>query len=243
MKCPGQDMQYWKEGAIFEVPCPQCSAIVEFYKDDTSRICPGCGKRFVNPQKDFGCASYCQYAEQCLGTLPDDFVGGQEALLKDKIAVEVKRLYKTDFKAIGHTTRVARYAEQIGKVEGGNLAIILSAALLHDIGKVTDQTNPPSSPADIRRASAETAQLLLTRLKAKEAVLQAVLAIIAETEEAKATIEFQVVADAVLIATLEQSIKEGETDAARTEARIATIITPAGREIAQRLCVTSLFPL
>ena len=73
MKCPGQDMIYWKENAIFDVDCPKCGAAVEFYKDDTNRKCGECGNRFVNPKMDFGCASYCQFAEQCLGTLP---VGG-----------------------------------------------------------------------------------------------------------------------------------------------------------------------
>ncbi len=71
MKCPGQDLQYWKPGAIYEAGCPRCGRAVEFFKDDTARTCPGCGHRFVNPQMDFGCAAYCPFAEQCLGTLPE----------------------------------------------------------------------------------------------------------------------------------------------------------------------------
>ena len=86
MKCPGQDMKYWKDNAIFDVACPKCGTSVEFYKDDTSRKCGSCGHRFVNPKMDFGCASYCQYAEQCLGALPEDFTGGRDNLLKDKVA-------------------------------------------------------------------------------------------------------------------------------------------------------------
>ena len=60
MKCPGQDTQYWKPGAIFEEKCPECGAAVEFFKDDTTRKCPKCGHRFLNPKLDFGCAAYCQ---------------------------------------------------------------------------------------------------------------------------------------------------------------------------------------
>ena len=104
MKCPGQDMQYWTDDAIFEVNCPECDAIVEFYKDDTSRKCPKCEHRFVNPKLDFGCASYCQFAEQCLGTLPENFLGSREDLLKDKVAVLLKRHLKTDFKSIREAT-------------------------------------------------------------------------------------------------------------------------------------------
>ena len=66
MKCPGQDSRYWKPGAIFEAKCPECGHAVEFFKDDTTRLCKKCGHRFLNPDMDFGCASYCKYAEQCI---------------------------------------------------------------------------------------------------------------------------------------------------------------------------------
>ncbi|PHR30677.1 MAG: phosphohydrolase [Desulfotalea sp.] len=133
MKCPGQDMQYWKDDAIFEVNCPECDSIVEFYKDDTSRKCGKCEHRFVNPKLDFGCASYCQFAEQCLGTLPEDFLGNREDLLKDKVAVLLKRHLKIDFKKIREATELAQIGETICKGEGGNLAVVLCAAYLHRV--------------------------------------------------------------------------------------------------------------
>ena len=89
-------MQYWESDAIFDVNCPECGADVEFYKDDTTRKCGGCGHRFVNPKMDFGCAAYCKFAEQCIGTLPEEFTGARDNLLKDRVAVEVKRFYNTD---------------------------------------------------------------------------------------------------------------------------------------------------
>ena len=134
MKCPGQDSRYWKPGSIFEAKCPKCGSEVEFFKDDTTRKCKSCGHRFLNPSMDFGCASYCQYAEQCIGDLPPELIAQKENLLKDRVAIEMKRYFKQDFKRIGHSTRVARYAERIGKKENGNLAVILPAAYLHDIG-------------------------------------------------------------------------------------------------------------
>lgn len=133
MKCPGQDMKYWKADAIFETQCPKCSATVEFYKDDTNRRCGKCGQRMVNPHMDFGCASYCQYAEQCLGALPEDFAGVREQLLKDKVAVEVKRALGSDFRRIRQVTATARFAENIGKAEGGKLPILLCAAYLESL--------------------------------------------------------------------------------------------------------------
>ena len=136
MKCPGQDTQYWKPGAIYEVKCPKCEKPVEFFKDDTARKCGNCGHRFVNPQMDFGCAAYCQYAEQCLGTLPDELLAQKEDLLKDRVAIEMKRYFKSDFKRIGHAGRAARYAERIAKKAEGMLPVILCAAYLRDVGAV-----------------------------------------------------------------------------------------------------------
>lgn len=128
-------MKYWKDDAIFDVNCPECDGVVEFYKDDTSRKCPNCGHRFVNPKLDFGCASYCQFAEQCLGTLPENFLGSREDLLKDKVAVLLKRYLKTDFKRIREATGLAQLGENICKQEGGNLAVVLCASYLHGVEK------------------------------------------------------------------------------------------------------------
>jgi len=119
MKCPGQDSRYWAQGAIFEARCPKCTSEVEFFKDDTTRRCKKCGHRFLNPGLDFGCASYCQYAEQCIGNLPPELLAEKEDLLKDRVAIEMKRYFKHDFKRIGHASKVARYAEKIGKEESG----------------------------------------------------------------------------------------------------------------------------
>ena len=102
MKCPGQDTQYWKPGAIYDAKCPKCEQIVEFFKDDTMRKCSNCGHRFINPQLDFGCASYCQFAEQCIGNLPPELIAQKEDLLKDRVAIEMKKYFRTDFKRISN---------------------------------------------------------------------------------------------------------------------------------------------
>jgi len=65
MKCPGQDTRYWKPGDIFTIKCPSCEHELEFFKDDSSRICKNCGHTFFNPKKDLGCAEYCPFADQC----------------------------------------------------------------------------------------------------------------------------------------------------------------------------------
>jgi DNA-directed RNA polymerase subunit RPC12/RpoP len=74
MRCPGQDSRYWKQEAIYNVTCPHCGNELEFFKDESTRRCKKCGNKIVNPKMDFGCASYCKYAEQCLGDLPPEII-------------------------------------------------------------------------------------------------------------------------------------------------------------------------
>ena len=116
MKCPGQDTRYWNKEAAFEIACPQCGRVEEFFQDEATRRCKKCGHKIVNPKMDFGCAAYCKFAEQCLGDLPPQLVAQRKELLKDRVALEMKRYFGKDFKRIGHATKVARYAEKIVKV-------------------------------------------------------------------------------------------------------------------------------
>lgn len=67
-KCPGQDMRYWTAEDVYEEKCPQCGEMIEFFKTDIRLRCPSCKKKVANPRFDMGCAQWCSYAEQCLGS-------------------------------------------------------------------------------------------------------------------------------------------------------------------------------
>jgi len=239
MKCPGQDTQYWKPGAIFEANCPECGKLVEFFKDDPTRKCGNCGHRFVNPEMDFGCAAYCPFADQCVGELPPEVVAQRQDLLKDRIAVEMKRYFKTDFKRIGHATRVARYAERIGKDEGGNMAVILIAAYLHDIGIPESEKKYNSSAAKYQETEGPpVARAIMEKLNAPEELIDEVCDIIAHHHHPKdeETLNFKVVYDADLITNLEENLKNKETDAAKIKKVIDTaFLTVSGKEQAQKV--------
>lgn len=94
MKCPGQDSRYWKPGDVFETPCPECGAEVEFFKDDPTRRCRHCGRQVLNPNMDFGCASYCQYAEQCIGSLPPELIDMRKGRLQERLAMGAGSRFK-----------------------------------------------------------------------------------------------------------------------------------------------------
>lgn len=237
MKCPGQDTQYWKPGAIFEAKCPKCGNQVEFFKDDTARKCSKCGHRFVNPNMDFGCASYCQFAEQCLGTLPPELLVQKEDLLKDRVAIETKRYFKRDFKRIGHAARVARYAERIGKSEGGNLAVILSAAYLHDIGIHEAERKYRSTAARYQEQEGPPiARSILEKLGAKKELIEEVCDIVGHHHHPRPdeTINFKVVYDADLIANLEEKHKENPIDTGKLKGIIGKSFLTEGGSVEAR---------
>jgi hypothetical protein len=234
MKCPGQDMQYWKSEAIYEAKCPKCDHMVEFYKDDPSRKCNHCGHRFVNPKMDFGCAAYCQFAEQCLGTLPEEFVSQKDNLFKDRVAVEVKRYFKNDFKQISHATRVARHAERIGKNEEGNLAIILCSSYLQNIGySEALRKFGSATPESVGKAGVPIAEAILSKLGANEQLSNKVCAIIAHQQQpaSEENKEFNIVYDANLIANLEEEHKNSPVEQTRFVELIDSVLrTEGGRQ-------------
>lgn len=204
MKCPGQDTQFWTASAIFEVPCPSCGAVVEFFKDDTTRRCGKCSHRFINPNLDFGCAAYCPFAEQCLGDLPPELVAQKEDLLKDRVAVAVKRHFKSDFKAIGRAVRRARHAEEIGRNEKVNLASVLMASYLWEVNN------------DSESGKTSTAGTILSDLKAPEPLIERVCELLAHkaqpAEENSMAAEAKVLLDADALAEIEDKNKAEKLD-------------------------------
>ncbi len=239
MKCPGQDTKYWKPGAIFDAKCPQCGHEVEFFKDDTSRKCGKCGQRFVNPNMDFGCAAYCQYAEQCLGTLPPELMAQKENFLKDRVAVEMKKYFNRDFKRIGHATRVARYAEKIGKQEMGNMAVVLTASYLHDIGiHEAERKYNSTAPKYQEKEGPPIARDILAKLGAKEELIDEVCDIVGHHHHPRTdeTVNFKAVYDADRITNLEEKHKEKPFNKDKLGRVIEkSFLTESGKKEAERV--------
>lgn len=237
MKCPGQDSRYWEPGAIFEAECPQCGHPVEFFKDESTRKCAKCGNKFVNPKMDFGCASYCKFAAQCLGDLPPELMAKRDDLLRDRVAVEMKRYFKQDFKRIGHATKVARYAEQIVKSEKGDPAVVLSTAYLHDIGIKEAERKYNSTAARYQEEEGPPiAREILERLGARSELIEEVCDIIAHHHHPREveTLNYKCLYDADLIVNLEESRKEKTTDPDRLAGLIEkSFFTETGKSLAR----------
>lgn len=243
MKCPGQDSRYWNEAAIYEVACPECGHQVEFFKDETSRKCRHCGHKFVNPKMDFGCAAYCKFADQCIGDLPPELLAERESLLKDRVAIEMKRYFNKDFKRIGHAMKVARYAEQMIMEEGGDPPIVLPAAYLHDIGiKEAERKHHSSAARYQEEEGPPVARDILSRLGARDELIEEVCDIVGHHHHPREqeTVNFKILYDADLIVNLEEARGDREGDPAHLKKIIETkFFTSSGRKIAEQVLLAT----
>jgi len=244
MKCPGQDSRYWDGDAVFETRCPKCGNTVEFFKDDSSRKCSGCGHRMLNPRIDFGCASYCPYAEQCLGSLPPELLAKKQALLKEQAAIAMKRYFADDFRRIGHAMRVARHAEKIydnlpAGEEEANPAVIMVTAYLHDIGiKEAERKYNSSSPRHQHQEGPPVARAILEKLDAEPGLIEEVCDIVGHhhTPRTEETVNFKVLYDADLIVNLEEKQQEAPTDQAHLAKIVErSFLTAAGAKLAAEI--------
>jgi putative nucleotidyltransferase with HDIG domain len=238
MKCPGQDSRYWTPGAVFEVDCPQCGSPVEFFKDETKRKCRKCGHSLVNPKMDFGCAAHCKFAAQCLGELPPELVAQRGELLKDRVAVEMKRYFGQDFRRIAHATKVARYADQIGRQQGADMAVVLVAAYLHDIGiREAERLHNSASPRLQHKLGPPVAREILERIGAEETLVQEVCDIIGHHHHPRKeeTLNFKCLYDADLLVNLEEELRRGMGRQAKSLERIIekAFLTEKGKEMAR----------
>jgi len=237
MKCPGQDSRNWESGAIFDAKCPRCGHDVEFFKDEASRKCRNCGSKVVNPKMDFGCASYCRFAAQCLGDLPPELLAQRENLFRDRVAIEMKRRFKQDFRRIGRTLKVARYAERIVKAEGGDPAVVLAAAYLKDID-VADAAEGTDRASTGRREDKDfpAAVEILKKVGAGEDLIGEICGIIGcRGDSAKGgTVNSMCIHDADLIVRLEEEQKMNPLSQEELEERMERVfLTETGRQLAK----------
>lgn len=216
--CPGQDLRFWKPEDIFESECPNCGVKIEFFKDDISRRCPGCGQKEANPSFDFGCAQWCEYAQQCLGDVARQIksksgqkpVSGQDkqqevsfepasvTSYKQQIISQMKRIFGHDLKRIQHALTVLSYAEKIMAKEGGDPCVVIASAILHDIGIKKAEEKYSSSAAKYQeKEGPPLARNILKSLKFPDKVIDQVCKIIGSHHSGRInTTNFNIVWDA-----------------------------------------------
>jgi HD superfamily phosphohydrolase YqeK len=239
MKCPGQDTRYWKPTDIFEAPCPACGKTVEFFKDDAVRRCKGCGARVTNPNLDFGCATYCKFAAQCLKDMPPEVLAKQKHLFAERVACEMRAFFGDDERRIRHAEKVAYFAEKIAEGQEADAAVVLAAAYLHDIGiKDAEKLYGSTASKYQEELGPLTARGILMELHAEPALTDEVCDIIGHHHHPRPeeTINFKVLYDADLIVNIQEGDiekpREPDTLAALIESRM---LTASGKRVAREV--------
>ncbi len=207
IRCPGQDQRFWKPEDIFETQCPGCGGAVEFFKDEPKLKCSKCGQMVANPKIDLGCAQWCQYAEQCIGTSTDN----PQQVICDKLICEMKDVFGEDHKRIEHALAVLNYAEQIHAIEGGDPLIVKAAAILHDIGIHEAERKYGSSRGKYQQIEGPPiAKEILQKYNIDAKAIEHICEIIAKHHSAKNidTTEFQIAWDADWLVNIPVDFKD-----------------------------------
>jgi hypothetical protein len=237
VKCPGQDQRYWKPEDIFEVQCTGCGHAIEFFKDELKLKCRECGHIVVNPKIDLGCAEWCQYGEQCLGTSAAKHAG----YMRDVLICEMKIVFGDDQKRIKHALAVLGYAEQIQAVEGGDPLIVKTAAILHDIGIHEAERKYGSSAGKYQEIEGPPiAEEILKRYDLDSGAIEHVCKIIANHHSSKNidTTEFRIILDADRIVNISEDYPNASRD--KLEKIIDTKFkTHEGNRIAKKLFLSA----
>ena len=210
MRCPGQDPMFWKPGDVFEIMCPKCGYQVEFFKFDVKRKCR-CGHEMINPRINFGCAEWCPYGDNCIQGLPEEMQTRTKEeknnRLRERIYSEMKRYFGSDMKRVNHALKVAEYAEEILKIEGGHPLVVLGAAYLHDIGiKEAEKKYGSASVEDQEREGPAIARDILGRLNVQRGIVEEICDMIGHHHHPreKETLHFQILFEADWLSNMEE---------------------------------------
>lgn len=244
MKCPGQDSRFWKPEDVFEMQCLKCGWAVEFFKDDVKRKCR-CGQEIVNPRLDFGCAQWCEYGDQCLGVIPPELEELKQELergrFKEKFSQAMKKYFGKDVRRIQHAQKVARFAEEMVKGEGGNPLVVLGSAFLHDIDIQEVEKKQESPSGEFQKLEAASiAKDLLIRLSLRTEVIDEICDIIGHHRNPREeeTLNFQILYEAEWLANIEEEglLKNREE---LKELIPKVFKTASGRKLAENLYLQS----
>jgi hypothetical protein len=229
-KCPGQDTRFWKPNDVYTVECPKCSKPVEFFKDDIRRRCKECGHLFINPKLNLGCSRWCQYADQCVGT-----IGKEE--FKEIITLAMKAHCSGDKEKIDNALKVLKFVEDLLEHEEGNPKVVIAAGLLYDIGLQEIEKKPKSIiKSDQAKDTLPTVRDILERSGSKPEIIEEVCHMIENHHHPENinTLNGKIVYDAVMLAN------GGLTYNTKGKEKLKKIInedffTATGRKVAEEL--------
>ncbi len=217
MKCPGQHTRFWTPGAILYVACSQCGHPVEFFKDEAIRRCSRCGQRIHNPKLSLGCAQWCEHAQECLGFDPKTMSSEDpdEESLVDRLIAAMKKEFGDDQKRITHALSVLEKAQELLGKEGGDPRVVLTAAILHDIGIQEAERKHGSSAGKYQEIEGPPiARRIMEELNLDESTIEHVSRIVGSHHSARDidTLEFRIIWDADWLINIPDEFPDADSD-------------------------------
>ena len=149
----------------------------------------------------------------------------------------MKKYFGTDFKRVHHAIKVARFAEQILKMEGGNPLVVMAAAYLHDIGIYESDRKYGSHPGHYQEMEGPAiAREILERLNVPRQVVNEVCDIIGHhhSPREEESLHFQILYESDALVNIEE---EGTSkDREKVEQLIGKVFrTVTGKRLAEEL--------
>jgi HD superfamily phosphodiesterase len=176
-----------------------------------------------------------------VGVIPDEVKAKQKEqqkdLLKERISFEMKRYFGADFKRVNHALKVARSAEQILKMEGGNPLVVMGAAYLHDIGIHEAEMKYGSAAGNYQeKEGPPIAREIMERLNVPQEKVDEICDIVGHHHSPKReeTLNFQILYEADWLVNIEEEgISKDRGETAKVVGKVFKTVT--GKKLAQEL--------
>ena len=155
---------------------------------------------------------------------------------KADIAAEMKRVFGSDEKRIGHALSVLSYAEEILREEPGDPEIVVAAALLHDIGIHEAERKHGSNAGRYQEIEGPPiAEKILKSLGADTDFIAEVCDIVGHHHSSRKveTVNFKILFDADTIVNLSDEVPPSRRSALDKKLE-RMLLTPAGVSTARQ---------
>ena len=130
---------------------------------------------------------------------------------KERVFMWTKRYFgpnMKDMKRVNHALKVAQYAEEILKIEGGHPLVVLGAAYLHELGiKEAEEKYGSASAEDQEKEGKAIAEDILTKLNVQRTIINEVCDIIGHHHQPRKTetLNFQILYEADWLVNMEEN--------------------------------------
>jgi hypothetical protein len=156
----------------------------------------------------------------------------EKNLLRERISLEMKKFWGTHYQRVNHALKVARYAEKILRMEGGNPLVVLGAAYLHGLDGHEAEIGGRNRPEDAKREGLAIIREILERLAVEKEAISEIVDVIHRLHSPRdeESLNFQILYEADWLARMEE--RENREDQGELEERILNNFkTTTGRQL------------